>query len=144
MDPFEQIALTALLEGDHPALQVLSEQLAVASVRGREELDSGRFTDFWVEDGPPALDVPHRFSIDDVQVAVAGCEEPVSLLLHIVRGRLKTLEAFVMADRLPADPEVADHWFVAPDPADAGQVRRIPERDLGFALRGLEGDGEED
>lgn len=144
MDPFEQAALEALLSGSHPALDTLRSQLAAASVRDREVQASGRFTDFWVEDGAPALDIPHRFSIDDVRARVAGCGEEVACLLHVVRGRIKTLEAFVLDDALPPEPTVEEVWYVAPDPADAGQVRRVDARDPGYALRGLDGDGEED
>jgi hypothetical protein len=137
--------LTALLDGSHPALAHLRRQLEWTRVRHREPTGYGRFTDFWVDDQAGALDVHHRFSIDDVYGQVAGMESDTAFLLHIVRGRLKTLEAFAVGEAWPEPPVLRRTWYVAPDPADAGQLHPVDHRDLTFALRGLTAaEGDED
>jgi hypothetical protein len=135
LDTFERTAVAALLEGDHPVLEHLRSQMAEATVRDREQGEFGRFTDLWVDAEP--IDVDDRFAIDDVYGRVIGVDDEVALLLHVVRGRLKTLEAFVPRPIWPERPELVETWYVAPDSEDAGQLHRIPGRSLDFALRGL-------
>ncbi|HKK70839.1 MAG TPA: hypothetical protein VKA86_06455 [Candidatus Krumholzibacteria bacterium] len=142
LDAFERTAVDALLAGDHPVLERLRSQMATASVRDREQGEFGRFTDLWVEADP--IDVQDRFAIDDVYARVRGVEDEVALLLHVVRGRLKTLEAFVPRPVWPDEPELVETWYVAPDVEEAGQLHRGAERTLTFALRGLTTPREDD
>ena len=140
IESFEQLVIEALLRGADPVLERLREQVAVATVRDRERNEYGQFTDFWVPDTAAPIAMTDRFALDDVYGTVQGCAEEVGFLLHVVRGRVKTLEAFVARPSWPAHPELVDHWYVSPDPdpESGGQVRRVEQRDLDFALRGSE------
>jgi len=143
MNRFEQAAVDALLAGDHPALATLRAQVGAASIRDREVQEGGRFTDFWVEATAPSLDIDHRFSIDDVRFRCEGGSAEVQALLHVVRGRIKTLETF-HPEEILADPLlVSELWYVT-RPVGGVEPDRVESRDLGYALRGLDGDGEED
>lgn len=138
MDGFELAVIGALLQGADPVLDHLRGQVAVASVRDRERNDYGQFTDLWVPDSVTPIQMTDRFALDDLYGTVKGCTEEVGFLLHIVRGRVKTLEAFVSRPGWPEQPELVESWYVSPDPdpETGGQVRRVDERDLDFALRG--------
>jgi len=137
LDVFERAVLDTLLGGDHPVLEQLRAQAAVARVRARESSEFGQFTDLWIDDVDP-IDFPDRFAIDDHYARVEGVEDDVALLLHVVRGRLKTIEAFVPRPNWPSSSNMVEIWPVVPDSDDAGQLHRAGERDLVFALRGLE------
>lgn len=146
LDAFERTVIDRLLTGDHVALAHLRAQVRIATVRNRERNQYGQFTDLWVPDVVSPLEVADRFALDDLYGRIDGCEEEAAFLLHVVRGRVKTLEAFVPRPQWPEHPTLREHWYVAPDPDPeaAGQLVRVAERDLGFALRGLtELDGEE-
>lgn len=146
LDPFERSVIGALLQGADPFLDHLRGQVASATVRDREHNDYGQFTDLWVPDGVTPIEVTDRFALDDLYGTVQGCTEEVGFLLHIVRGRVKTLEAFVSRPGWPQNPQLVEHWYVSPDPdpESGGQVRRVEERDLDFALRGTGERDEED
>jgi len=137
LNTFESAVLVEILAGDHPALDLLKSQLALASVRARETVESGCLVDFWIESGPPSLEVEHRFAIDDLQGQVEGSSDEIAFLLHIVRGRIKTLEIFAMEGELPSELQLAESWYVAPDAENAGRPHRVSERSLSYALRGL-------
>lgn len=138
LDDFERTVLDALLEGDHPVLEQLRAQAAIARVRARERSEFGQFTDLWIEDDVEPIDFADRFAIDDHYARIEGVDEEAALLLHVVRGRLKTLEAFVPRPLWPKAATLVELWPVGPDPDDAGQLHRAASRELGFALRGLD------
>jgi hypothetical protein len=144
LSDLEKTALATLLAGDHPALATLRRQLERTRVRGREQHECGQFTDLWVEDDAEALDVAHRFAIDDVYGSVDGLQEETALLLHVVRGRLKTLEAFVVEGPWPERPRLTRTWYVVPHTEDAGQLRPVEARNLDHAVRGLTADADLD
>lgn len=144
MDPpspseLEQQVLESLLAGDHPVLTRLREQLAGARVRARETTERGFFTDFWVETETLPPGVNDRFALDDVFGEVEDIEESVCFLLHVHRGRLKTLEGFVARDTWPREPRLRRLYYVQPDSDRGGQLVERSSRDLGFALRGASG-----
>lgn len=142
LDDFERNVLRVLLEGDHPVLEQLRAQAAVAGVRSRERSEFGQFTDLWVDADP--IDFDERFAIDDHYARIAGVDEDVALLVHVVRGRLKTIEAFVARPPWPETVEANEIWPVVPDPDDAGQLHRTDARDLAHALRGLTASRDDD
>ena len=143
IDPasFAGTALAALLEGEHPVLRALRRQAGGANIRAVEGSEIGLWIDLWVPDALPALEVDHRFAIDDVFGRVTGVEEDAGLQLHVVRGRIKTVEAWVSTPVWPDEPVLESTWYVVWDPAAAEPVR-VDRRDEAYAVRGIEGDGE--
>ena len=136
--------LSLLLDGDHPVLDSLRGQTAEAKVRSEESSEYGMLIDLWVEDSAGALDIEHRFAIDDLFGSVDGVDGEVGFQLHIVRGRLKTIEAWVSSPGWPDEPSLVESWYVAHDPdPTVAELVRVDERDLEFAVRGIHGDPEE-
>jgi hypothetical protein len=133
--------LSRLLEGDHAVLTALREQSASAEVRSSESSDIGTLIDLWVSDDASRLEVDHRFAIDDLFGRVEGVDDEVGFQLHVVRGRLKTIEAWVSAPGWPDEPALAESWYVAHDPdPEVAELVRVGERDVEFAVRGIHGD----
>jgi len=136
--------LDVLLSGDDPVLARLRTQLALAKVREEQVSEYGVWIDLWIDDSAVPLEIDHRFAIDDVFGRVEGVEGETGFQLHIVRGRIKTVEAWVSEPGWPDAPRLLETWYVAPDAdPEAAELVRVSERDLGFAVRGIEGDGED-
>ena len=141
IEGFAGEVLGRILEGDHPVLARLRDQVAVARVRDVENSEFGTLIDLWVEDSAPPLDVDHRFAIDDLFGRVEGVEGEVGFQLHVVRGRIKTIEAWVSEPGWPEDATLAESWYVAHDPdPEVAEFVRVDQRDLEFAVRGIQGD----
>jgi hypothetical protein len=141
IEGFPGEVLGRLLEGDHPVLDQLRQQVAVSRVRDVETSEFGTLIDLWVEDPAPPLEVDHRFAIDDLFGRVEGVEGEVGFQLHVVRGRIKTIEAWVSEPGWPDQPVLVESWYVAHDPdPEAAEFVRVDRRDLDFAVRGIHGD----
>lgn len=133
--------LEVLLAGDDPVLTQLRAQVAEARVREEEVSEFGVWIDLWVEDSVAALDVSHRFAIDDVFGRVEGVDSETGFQLHVVRGRIKTIEAWVSEPGWPDEPRLLETWYVAHDEdPEAAELVPVDTRDLEFAVRGVEGD----
>jgi hypothetical protein len=141
IEGFAGDVLRRLLEGEHPVLARLREQVAVARVREVETSEFGTLIDLWVEDSAPPLDVDHRFALDDLFGHVEGVDGEVGFQLHVVRGRIKTIEAWVSEPGWPAETRLLESWYVAHDPdPEVAEFVRVQHRDLEFAVRGIHGD----
>ena len=144
IDGFAGQLLSRMLDGDHPVLASLRAQASAAKVRSVEASDYGVWIDLWVPDEAGQLDIEHRFAIDDLFGRVQGVDDEVGFQLHVVRGRLKTIEAWVTTPGWPADPSLLESWYVAHDPdPEVAEFVRVPRRDVAFAVRGIEGDFED-
>jgi hypothetical protein len=86
--------LDALLAGSHPALAVLREQLASASVERREFSGVGFFTHFAVPSNAPRLPV-RRWVLSDVGITHPALQNGGGALLFVEDGALTMLEAYV-------------------------------------------------
>ena len=136
--------LDTLLSGDHPVLARLRAQLALARIRDEQASEYGVWIDLWIDDSAKPLEIDHRFAIDDVFGRVEEVDGEAGFQLHIVRGRIKTLEAWVSEPGWPGAPRLLEAWYAAPDEdPEMAELVRVGERDLGFALRGVEADGED-
>ena len=136
--------LDTLLSGDDPVLDQLRAQLARARIREEQASEYGVWIDFWIDDSAEPLAIDHRFAIDDVFGRVGGVDCEAGFQLHIVRGRIKTLEAWISEPGWPETPVLLETWYVAPDPdPEAAELVRVRDRDLDFAVRGVEAGPEE-
>ena len=144
IDGFAGEVLERMLAGDHPVLAALRAQVAFADVRSSETSEYGMLIDLWVADDAGQLDVDHRFALDDLFGRIEGVEGEVGFQLHVVRGRLKTIEAWVASPGWPTDPVLVESWYVAHDPdPEVAEFVHVSERDVEFAVRGIHGDPED-
>lgn len=144
IDGFAGEILERMLAGDHPVLAELRAQVPAAEVRTAEASEYGTLIDLWVADDAGQLDVAHRFALDDLFGKVEGVEGEVGFQLHVVRGRLKTIEAWVASPGWPAEPTLNESWYVAYDEdPEVAEFVRVSERDVDFAVRGIHGDPED-
>src|SRR5579871_5101850 len=95
MTDIETQALTYLLQGEHPVLAVLRDQLRALSVADREFTGVGFFTNFTVPESAVRLSPPGRMVIGDVHAEIDGLEHGAGFILFIENGAIKTLECFI-------------------------------------------------
>ena len=110
IEAFERQVIAALLAGDHPLLDALRAQYAAASVRDREINTRGFVTRFEVPASAPAID-RKLLHLDDLQVELDGVKTPVDASLHVLNGRLKSLECFVYDGAFPENPAIKSAWY---------------------------------
>ncbi len=74
--------LTKSLEGQHPALRELQEQLLKLVVTKRENTGVGFYLDFGLPaDVTPAASLPERLLIDDVEASIEGLKLGAGFIL---------------------------------------------------------------
>jgi len=110
IEEFERQVITALLAGDDPLLDALRQQHAAAAVRDRERTARGFVTRFDVPPAAPAVD-RKLLHLDDLQVELEGVQSPVDASLHVLNGRLRSLECFVYEGAFPEAPAIRSAWY---------------------------------
>lgn len=109
----EQAVLDKLVEGDHPVLATIRQQLSQARLTKREHTGVGFYCDFEVEGNAPA--VVGDFQIGDVHAELEGLAHGAGFVLFIRGGRISMLEGYTYDEPWPerirgfslkyADPE---------------------------------------
>ena len=83
----EKAVLTKLLDGDHPNLVLLREQVSRAAVSSVELSGVGFFVDFRVPDGMPLTD-PLRLVGGGAEVSLSCAPHGAGCVLFVDEGRL--------------------------------------------------------
>lgn len=134
MNELERQVLKFALHGEHPALQVLREQLAVAAVSTRTYTGVGFFTHFAVPARAPRLSSAGRVVIGDVHADVAGLQHGAGFLVFVERGALDLLEGFIFEDAWPAEAHIRRLYYVRRKEPDSPLLVEAARRDLRFAV----------
>lgn len=97
----ERAVLEKLLDGDHPILAALREQMAGVRLKRREHTDAGFFCD--LDAPPPVPEIAHvACTLSDVEAKLGGVSHGASFVLMIKRGRLVLLEGITQDGPWPA------------------------------------------
>jgi hypothetical protein len=107
------VLLPQLLEGPHPALAALREQLGGARVIGVEMTGAGFYADLAVPSDAPLADPPN-FAGGHADIILSGAQHGAGCVLFVREGRLATLEGFTYADTWALDARVAEIKAVVP------------------------------
>jgi hypothetical protein len=91
-------------------LDALRQQHEAAAVRDRERTPRGFVTRFDVPPTAPAID-RKLLHLDDLQVELEGVQSPVDASLHVLNGRLRSLECFVYEGAFPEAPAIRSAWY---------------------------------
>ena len=102
---FERAVLDAILEGDHPTLDILRAQARRMVLESREFSGAGFFLDFVVPE-ELAAPIPDAV-IGDVTAEIPGLRHGAGFLLFIRNGRISFLEGFSYGEDWP--PEVTGY-----------------------------------
>lgn len=129
LEDFERQVITALLAGDDPLLDALREQYAVATVRGREMNANGFVTRFDIPASAPAID-RKLLHLDDLQVELEGAKSPADTSLHVLNGRLRSLECFVYDGAFPESPSIRAAWYYGTEKYPGITAELMEEREV--------------
>ena len=135
LEDFERQVIAALLAGDAPLLDVLRKQYAAAAVRDREVTARGFVTRFDVPPSAPAID-RKLLHLDDLQVELEGVKTPADASLHVLNGRLRSLECFVYEGAFPESPAIKSAWYYGTKKYPGITRELMAERDLEEILEG--------
>ena len=102
IEDLEHAVLEWLLAGDHPALECLRAQAAVARVAARKMSGVGFFTDFDVPADVRLLASPRDLELGDVDADLEGLVHGASFVLFVRKGRIDFLEGHSRAEPWPA------------------------------------------
>jgi hypothetical protein len=129
IEEFERQVMAGLLAGDHPLLDALRAQYASASVRDREMNARGFVTRFDVPASARAID-RKLLHLDDLQLELDGVKTPVDASLHVLNGRLRSLECFVYDGTFPESPSIKSAWYYGTKKHPGITRELMRERDL--------------
>jgi hypothetical protein len=141
VNELERQVMEFALRGEHPALEVLREQLAATAVAAREDTGVGFFTHFAVPAGARRLPLAGRLVIGDVHADVSGLQHGAGFLVFVACGILDTLECFIFEDAWPAEARIDRLYYVRPEQPGSSSLVEAAQRDLGFALGTAAGTG---
>jgi hypothetical protein len=122
------------LRGEHPVLEVLRQQLAVAVVSTREFSGAGFSTQFAVPAGTRQLASQRRLVIGDVYADVAGLKYGAGFLVFVERGILDMVECFTFENAWPAEASIRRLYYVRPKEPGSPSLIETAWRDLDFAV----------
>jgi len=121
-----------LIQGEHPALAALRQQLPQARVREVEMTGCGFYISFDLPNDVP-LTEPSNFAGGSATIRLAGADHPAGCVLFVRSGRLATLEGYTYAgDNWPANAVVVSVEDVDPVmPGDEENLRVSIGVDIG-------------
>jgi hypothetical protein len=115
LNVLESAVLNKLLEGNHPALGTLRDQLRVATVRSRRLTGAGFFTEIEL---PPetilARMSPDSFQFGDVEASIPGLQHGAGFLVYIRNGMLQLLEGYSYEEPWPQRTDVFELRYSEP------------------------------
>jgi hypothetical protein len=129
VEEFEREVIAGLLAGDDPMLETLREQYAASTVRDREMTSRGFVTRFDVPSAAPAID-RKLLHLDDLQIELEGLGTPVDTSLHVLNGRLRSLECFVYDGAFPSSPAIKAAWYYGTEKYPGITPELMDERDV--------------
>src|SRR5438046_1860570 len=94
-----------LIDGDHPALAVLREQLRRVQIRDVEMTGVGFFVNFDVPEDVPLAEA-RNFAGGSAQISREGSNEPAGCVLFVRGGKLVLFEVFTYTEKWPVDAVV--------------------------------------
>lgn len=136
MNPLERQVMEFALRGEHPALDVMREQLTAATVSRREYTGVGFFTHFAIADSVRRLPSTGRIVIGDVYAEVSDLKYGAGFLVFLDRGILDMLECFIVEDAWPVEARIRRLYHVHPKEPGSPSLVEVEQRDLVFALGG--------
>ena len=127
LTPFESAVLAKLLEGDHPALRALREQVRMATVKMRTFSGAGFFVQFDIPESAP--DPPfgkRKLHFGDVTADVPSLKHGAGFVLFVESGRVSKLEGYSYDEPWYGEPEQFELRYL--DPSRSAVIRALEEQ----------------
>lgn len=118
LEPLELAVLRKLLDGKHPVLAALRDQIQGLNVKSRKLTGAGFFLE--LSTAPAACPAPlgsKNFRIGDVQATLAGLKHGAGFLLYVEDGLLHMLEGYSYEEAWPPEALGFSLSYTDPDRA---------------------------
>lgn len=92
--------MEALLDGDHPYLEIFRKQYRVAETT-IQKTPSGIFADFDVPEDTEAVPIEEDLRFGDVEVTMEGLSHGLGFVLFVENGKLSELEGYTYEEEFP-------------------------------------------
>ena len=103
LEPLESAVVAKLLDGDHPLLTMLRQQVPLLSVKAREFTGGGFFTEFAIS-GAMRAQLPFgKVCFGDVEARIPGLQHGAGFLLYVDEGLISMLEGYSYEEAWPED-----------------------------------------
>jgi hypothetical protein len=99
-EELERLLMVLMLQGDHPVLDVLRQQYAVATISARDFSGAGFFTSFDVPDDVP-LTNPQNFDAGGMLISLENLPYGADCMIFVKNGKLDFLECYTFVDPWP-------------------------------------------
>lgn len=136
MNELERQVMEFALQGEHPALAILREQLEVAAVSTRKYTGVGFLTSFVVPTNTRRLPSARRLIIHDVFAEILGLQYGAGFLVFVEHGVLDTLECAVFEDAWPTQASIRRLYYMQPKEPGSPSLVEAAQRDITFAFAG--------
>ncbi len=124
LEPLEEAVLRKLLEGNHPVLAALRQQLVGIAVIERKLTGVGFYTTFSTDEAATAVTIPVGGSpFGDVEATIAGMKHGAGFLLWLKDGWLHELEGYSYDEPWPE--RVADFSLEYPESSRRAVLARL-------------------
>jgi hypothetical protein len=101
LNDLERAVLSKLLDGDHPALAKLREQVKGAKLTKRTNTGVGFYCEFEADGDTPLIE--RDLHLGDVQAEIPGLSSGAGFVLFVRGGRIATLEGYSYDEPWPRD-----------------------------------------
>jgi hypothetical protein len=118
----EHAVVEKLLQGEHPVLANLRDQLRECSVVRRELTGVGFYTYFNV--ATPSAPEPRNLRLDDVAAEIAGLRNGAGFILYVANGRLDLLEGYCFDEPWPREIDHFNLRYTADQPRNLEALLR--------------------
>lgn len=92
--------METLLDGNHPSLEILRKQYAIAELR-TDVTKSGIFVDFDLPDSVDTIPGEDDFHFGDVETTMKDLDHGLGFVLFVRDGKLSELEGYTYEEELP-------------------------------------------
>lgn len=122
------------LQGDHPVLAILREQLTQATLSPRDYTGVGFVTDITVPEQARRLP-SSSLVISDVHAEVKGLEHGAGFVVFIEGGALSMLECYMYEDAWPTDAHIHRLYYTGPQEPGSSSLVEVTPREIGYAFK---------
>lgn len=116
LEPLESAVLQKLLDGDHPVLTILRNQMPGLSVKVRTNTGAGFFTEFSTAPASRPAPLPQgKARFGDVEATINGLKNGAGFLLYVEQGLLHILEGYSYEEPWPEQVREFSVRYSSPD-----------------------------
>lgn len=122
------------VQGDHPVLEILREQLTQSTLSPRDYTGVGFATDITVPEQVRRLP-SSSLIISDVHAEVTGLEHGAGFVVFLENGALSMLEGYCYEDSWPTNASIHRLYYMHQQEPESSPLVEVSPRDLEYVFK---------